>query len=231
MNRYGWIAAVSFMIMTVSYIISMKLTTAANAIFLQYTMPAWVLIGGALWLKESITPGRVMSVFLCLGGMVLFFLGDLKPQDWQGNLCALIAGLTFAVITLVLRKESENRPLDVVLWGNTLTAVLILPIAFLWHPEQIHILRSWQVWGGLIWLGVFQMGIAYLFYIAALKHLPAVEVAIITLIEPVLNPTWVYLGTGEEPSSWAYWGGGLIMLSVLLRSLFREAETSEAPHG
>ncbi|MGC9329295.1 MAG: DMT family transporter, partial [Candidatus Hinthialibacter sp.] len=106
-SRTGMIGAVGYFVMTICYVVSMKLTTAANAIFLQYTMPAWVLIGGAIWLGESITLGRIASIVLSLIGMALFFQDELTAQQWDGNIMALLSGFGYAVVALALRKDRD----------------------------------------------------------------------------------------------------------------------------
>ncbi|HOL93865.1 MAG TPA: EamA family transporter [bacterium] len=222
LGRYGWIGAGSYLVMTVCFVASTKLTTAANAIFLQYTMPAWVLVGGALWLGEAITFGRCLTIALSLVGMFFFFLGELRPEDWQGNIIALLSGVSFAAVTLAFRKDREHRPLNAVFWGNALTALLIVPMTVIGMPDALSALASARNWLGLLWLGIFQMGLAYIFFVTALKYLPAIEVAILSLIEPVLNPTWVYLFNGETPSAGAILGGALILLSVFSRIFLRE---------
>lgn len=227
LGRYGWIGAGSYLVMTVCFVASTKLTTAANAIFLQYTMPAWVLVGGALWLGESITLGRCLTIALSLVGMFFFFLGELRPEDWQGNMIALLSGVSFAVVTLSFRKDRDHRPINAVFWGNALTAILLVPISLLLIPDTLPALASLRNWLGLLWLGIFQMGVAYIFFVTALKYLPAIEVAILSLIEPVLNPTWVFLFNGETPSSGAVWGGALILLSVFSRIFLREETAGE----
>lgn len=225
-GRYGVFAAICYVVMTVSYVASMKLTTAANAIFLQYTMPAWVLIGGALWLNESITWGRLASIALSFTGMSLFFLGEWTPQQGLGNGLALLSGLGYALVALALRRDRRGNPVGAVFWGNALTAFLVVPVSFYFIPEtltQLTDMRSLLVLSGL---GIFQIGLAYILFVSSLKSLPAVEVAILSTIEPVLNPLWVYLALGETPGRWAIIGGAIILLSALLRTLLKEESKS-----
>ncbi len=227
MSRYGWYGALCYVGMTTTYVLAMKWTTAANAIFLQYTMPAWVLIGGALWLNERITWGRVVTVLLSLIGMAFFFMGQLAPLEWKGNITALLAGLCFAGLVLALRRDRERDPIDAVFWGNTIAAVLVLPMAWMVEPDFLTKLSLPPAWIGLLWLGIFQIGLAYILYVRAINHLPAIEVAILSLIEPVLNPTWVYFSLAETPSGWAVIGGVIILLSVLLHSFLGQQVVDE----
>lgn len=136
LNTRGWLTAISYAFVVTCFVTANKLTTAANAIFLQYTMPAWVLVGGALWLNEKITLGRMGSVLCCLFGMVLFFLGDLQPADWLGNAVALCSGFFFAVMTLLVRSERDTSAVPAVMMGNFLTALTNLPLAFWIAPQD-----------------------------------------------------------------------------------------------
>lgn len=216
----GWAAAIAYALTLSTFCVAMKLTTAANTIFLQYTMPAWVLIGGAIWLKESITVGRIVSVGICLIGMIMFFQGELQPNDWLGNITALSSGFCFAVLTLCLRAESEQNPLASVLAGNLITVITNVAIVVWLYPNEMnHIVNlSPLAWASLIWLGVVQIGVAYILFTYALRWLPAIEVAILSLLEPVLSPLWVFLFLGEQPGGWALVGGAVIILSVLIRA-------------
>lgn len=224
----GWAAAFAYALVVTLFVAANKLTTAANVIFLQYTMPAWVLIGGALWLGERVTPGRLASVVFCLAGMALFFQGGLKQDDWLGNSFALLSGFFFAVMTLCLRMERDGNQRGAVFMGNVITAVSNLALTAILWPSDFGRLNDLRMWGGLLWLGIFQVGLAYVFFTAALKHLPAIEVAILSLLEPILNPMWVFLSIGETPSGWAMAGGGIILSSVLIRAVVAE-EAPETP--
>ncbi len=221
-SRVGIAAAAGYLLMTVSYVSSMKLTTAANAIFLQYTMPAWVMIGGAIWLRESITMGRILAIAISFTGMFLFFLDELSPQQWLGNILALLSGLGYAIVALTLRKDRDQNPAGAVFWGNAMTALFMIPIGMVLYPESWALLMEWPSLIALLWLGIFQIGVAYLFFVYALKFLPAIEVAILSLIEPVLNPTWVFLLLDEKPGKWALLGGVIILFSVAMRTFLRE---------
>lgn len=228
LTALGWATAVTYALVVSFFVMATKLTTAANAIFLQYTMPAWVLIGGSIWLKERITAGRMTSVICCLIGMFLFFQGELKPSDWLGNTLALASGLCFAIVTLLFRFDRKGLPIASVMMGNVLTAVSNLPLAFYFYPSDFTVFPGFGSILTLLWLGIFQIGLAYICYTKALKGLPAIEVAILALLEPILNPVLVFFSIGEVPSLWAILGGSVIMISVLVRILFVE-EIEETP--
>jgi drug/metabolite transporter (DMT)-like permease len=220
LNKAGWAIAVSYAIVMTCFVTANKLTTAANAIFLQYTMPAWVLVGGAIWLQERITRSRLFSVALCVIGMVLFFQGELQPTDWSGNVVALCSGFFFAVMTLLFRYDREQNVIAAVMMGNLLTAVTNLPFALWLAPSDFMAFPGYAAMLSLLWLGVFQISIAYMCYTFALRGLPAIEVALLMLIEPVLNPSLVFFTLGESPSIWSILGGAVIVLSVFVRIVF-----------
>jgi drug/metabolite transporter (DMT)-like permease len=228
-NPVKCLVILSYVVMTICYVFAMKLTTAANAIFLQYTMPAWVLLGGALWLAERVTPSRVLAILLSLIGMLLFFKDELDPTQWQGNILALISGIAFAGVVLGIRRDRDHNPIRSVFWGNLLTALIVIPFALIYDSSVFTPMFDYRSILGLLWLGIFQMALAYVLYVNAISHLPAIEVAILSLIEPVLNPAWVYIAIGETPSFWALIGSSLILLSVLLRALLAEPNQPDEP--
>ncbi|MDP8242461.1 MAG: DMT family transporter [Candidatus Hinthialibacter antarcticus] len=227
LGRSGWAAAICYFLSLTAYVIANKWTTAANTIFLQYTMPAWVLIFGALWLGERATWGRIISVTLSLGGLAVFFLEDVEPQQWAGNMTAVFAGVTFAFVVLTLRRNRERGAIHVVFWGNVITAACLLPVLF-FDPALSFAEFNASALMGLVWLGVFQVAGAYVIYVWSLSRLPAIEVAILSLVEPLLNPIWVFWMIGEAPSSYAMVGGSIILTVVFLRSLWPEKSAAPA---
>lgn len=227
LGRSGWAASVFYFLSLTAYVTANKWTTAANTIFLEYAMPAWVLIFGAVWLGERATWGRIVSVVLSMGGLAVFFLEDVEPQQWLGNMTAVFAGLTFAFVVLTLRRNRERGAIHVVFWGNVITAACLLPTMLLDASNVFGNLNAAAL-AGLVWLGVFQVASAYVLYVWSLSKLPAIEVAILSLVEPLLNPIWVYWMIGEAPSSYAIVGGSIILTVVFLRSLWPEKNAAPA---
>lgn len=213
------IGVIAYFATVTGFVIANKWTTAANAIFLQYTMPIWVLAGGALWLKERVTWDRLLSILLCGVGMGLFFMDQVETQQWLGDCVAVFTGFSFAIVVLTFRFLRDGGAMAVVVWGNALTAVVALGAGAILHGDDFYALLSWSLWPGLLWLGVFQVGLAYLCYTISLRGLPAIEVALLSLIEPVLNPLWVFLMLHETPSGWAIVGGAVILSVAVGRTL------------
>ncbi|HEX8843653.1 MAG TPA: DMT family transporter [Pyrinomonadaceae bacterium] len=194
------------------FVVATKLTTAANAIFLQYTAPIYVLILEPLIYKEKFRRADLIAVTVCVAGMSLFFVGKLEPRDVSGNLTALASGLCFAFYILLLRhphSQRVNRAASVI-YGNLLLVIFTAPagIAAFGHMTVGDALS-------VAYLGIFQIGVAYtLFTLGMARGVRSLDAGIVGYIEPVLNPVWVFLILGEQPSTWAIVGGGIIIAAV-----------------
>lgn len=195
----------------VLFVIANKLTTAANAILLQYTAPIYVVLFSPWFLGERVSRRDWLILFTMMGGMVLFFLDELTLDGYLGNGIALSSGLCFAWLTLFLRRQKDGSALPSLLLGNLLAGVIGLPFMLQSLPD----LSSWI---GLLLLGVVQLGLPYILYALALRHVLAVEGILIPMIEPVLNPLWVFLMMGEQPSPWAIVGGAIILGAAIFRA-------------
>jgi drug/metabolite transporter (DMT)-like permease len=195
-----------------SFIAATKLTTAANAILLQYAAPAYVAVFGIRFLKEY--PRRLdwWAVGLTLAGMILFFFDRISLTGMWGNLAGISAGITFAWLILLLRKQKDGSPVESVILGNALTALLALPLLVRYIPTG-------QDWIWLVLLGSIQTAVPYIIYSIAIRHVTALEATLVPVIEPLLNPTWAFLFLGEIPGFWAVTGGIIILSAVTLRSI------------
>lgn len=214
--RFTWTfdqigGAVAYAGTVVLFVIANKLTTAANAILLQYTAPVYVALFSPWFLGERADRRDWLTMLVMLGGMALFFMDELSFDGYLGNTIALISGLCFAWLTLFLRRQKDGSSLPSLLLGNLLAGAIGLPFMFQSLPD----LSSGI---GLLLLGVVQLGLPYILYALALRHVRAVEGILIPMIEPVLNPVWVFLMMGEQPSPWALMGGAIIIGAVMLRA-------------
>jgi len=203
--------AVAYASTVVLFVIANKLTTAANAILLQYTAPIYVALFSPWFLGERASRRDWLILLVMMGGMVLFFLDDLSLDGYLGNLVALGSGISFAWLTLFLRRQKDGFPLPSLLLGNLLAGLIGLPFMFQSMP-------STSSWIGLLLLGVVQLGLPYILYALALRRVTAVEGILIPMLEPVLNPIWVFLLMGERPSPWAIVGGTVILGAVIFRA-------------
>lgn len=200
------------------FVVATKLTTAANAIFLQYTAPIYVLILEPVLYKEKFRRADLVTVIICIAGMSLFFIGKLRPQDVSGNLAALASGLCFAFYILLLRhprSQAVNRASSVI-YGNLLLVVFTAPagLGALSH-------MSAQDAASVLYLGLFQIGLAYTFFTLGMAcGVRSLDASIVGYIEPVLNPVWVFLFLGERPSAWAIIGGSIIIAAVIAHTVW-----------
>jgi drug/metabolite transporter (DMT)-like permease len=224
--RQGWItwgAAISYAAMLLLFVSATKLTTAANAIFLQYTAPLYVLVLGGILLNERPTRLDVLTVLVAFGGMGLFFVGQLDASDLGGNVAAIASGLAFAAFLVFLRLPGcapEARPRAMVL-GNALLVVVTLAVN-LGRGSGEAFTPGLADAAGLIWLGVIQIGFAYVLFGFGIAHIAALEATLIGMLEPVLNPIWVFLFLGETPGWWAVLGGAIIIAAVASRTIISE---------
>jgi len=204
--------AVAFAGTVTLFVVATTMTTAANANLLQYTAPVYVALFSPWFLEEPSRRQAVISIVVILGGMALFCMDKLTPAGIWGNVAALASGACFGWLTLFLRAQKGGSGIESIFLGNLLAAVAGIPFMFGSMPDA----RSWA---GLLLLGTVQMGIPYVLFSIAVRHVPAVTAILIPMIEPVLNPAWVLLFLGETPGPMAILGGSIILGVVVLRCL------------
>ena len=202
--------------MVILYVVSIRLTTAANAIFLQFTAPLWVVIFGYFILKETVSKFDILAMLFIFLGMGLFFIDDLTFYGFWGNIMALVSGICFALVTVLIRKEKDYA-FEIVLFGNLITALICFPFILegFGDSSKLDLLIIFS-------LGVFQLGIPYLLYTKALKYVKAIDAILTGMIEPVLNPIWVFLFIGEVIGEWAFIGGLMVLIGSLGRAYFKQ---------
>lgn len=217
LNSLTTAAALLYSVVVILFVLATKQTTAANAIFLQYTAPVYMLVLEPVFYKEKFRGRDLMTVLVCIGGMALFFVGQLRPQDVTGNLMALASGLFFALYFLLMRhpRAREVNRASSVIYGNLLVVLICAPWGLAAVPQLTpHDLMS------VMYLGVIQLGLSYvLFTIGMSRGVRSLDAGIICYIEPVLNPVWVFLVLGERPARWALIGGAIIITAVIVHML------------
>jgi drug/metabolite transporter (DMT)-like permease len=206
-------AAFAYAATVILFVLANRLTTAANAILLQYTAPVYVALLSHWFLRERIRWIDRATIATAFIGMGLFFFDSLSPAGFWGNTAAIGSGVSFAWLVLLLRKQKGGSTIESVLLGNALTAVLCSPFYFSHFPVGL------SDWSALLVLGLFQLGLSYLFYAIAIKFVTAIEAILLPVLEPILNPIWVLLFLGERPGVWALFGGALVLAAVTLRGL------------
>jgi len=194
------------------FITSTKLTTAANSIFLQYTAPIYVVLL-AYWLlreKPSRTDWAAMGIILL--GLLLFFGDQLSTEGFYGNILAVISGVTAAVMMVAFRAQKDSSPEDSVLLAS-------LVIAIFGFPSILK--ESWTVtdWLSIAYLGIIQIGLAFILFTRGIKHIPALEANLIGTLEPILSPVWVFLFLGERMGAFALLGGLVVLVGVIINAI------------
>ncbi len=212
-----YVGALSF------FAVANKMTTAANAIFLQYTAPIYILIFAPIVLKEKFRFSDLLTVIVCIFGMTLFFI-DSAPNanlssesQFIGNILGLCSGVSLGGYILLLRhpKALNQNPASSVFYGNILAIFVMLPFVIakpsVWTDKDIF---------AVVILGVFQIGLAYYLFTYGVTHgVRSLDASIIGFIEPLLNPVWVFLFIAEKPSNWAILGGLIIIAAVIFHTL------------
>jgi len=193
------------------FVFSNKLTTAANAIVLQYTAPLFVFLFIRLLFREPISKGNLMTLLLSMLGVAIIFTGSSGGQDLWGVSVAVLSGFLFAIYMMNLRFLAGFDPLVLTFINNLVCSIALLPLM---------VSHSIPFGGQLLALavmGVVQLGVPYFLFSKGLERLALQEASLIVLIEPVLNPIWVAWGVGEVPSTQTLIGGSVILFSLVLR--------------
>ena len=211
-TRWQWVAALSSVLTQLLYITAIQMTTAANAIFLQYTAPIYILFLGYWLLREKPSKADWVAMLVIFAGLGLFFGDRLSPGGLTGNLLAIISGVTMALMTVAMRAQKDGSPAESFLLANLLG--MLLGGYFVFQ-------QPWTIanWGAIAYLGIFQIGLAFLFYSLAIKVIPALEATLIGTLEPILNPVWVFLLLGEMPGPLALLGGLVVLAGVVISSI------------
>jgi drug/metabolite transporter, DME family len=211
--------ALAYACCVVTFVTATRLTTAANAIFLQYTGPAYVLILSPLLLEEPFQRIDAVCVALSLAGMGLFFVDKLEAGQLAGNMIAVASGVFFAFTVLFIRRDEKSGTGDAMpsmTLGNLLAAAATAPFA----GALLHVSARGAL--VLLYLGVMQLGVSYWLFARGSRRVPAAEASLISMLEPVCNPLWVALGTGERPGPWSIAGGAIVLGAVALRTFAKQ---------
>ena len=221
-RRFTWSApqlgaAAAYAVTVTLFVLANKLTTAANAILLQYTALLWIAVLSPWALGEPPRRWDWAFIAVILGGTSLFFLDELTVSGFWGNVLALITGFSFGCLALLLRKQKDGSPVESIFLGNVVTALACLPFMLRSAPSAHGSVAMGVLL--LLVLGIFQLGLAYALYAEAIRHVTAMEAILIPTIEPILNPTLVLLVLGERPGARSALGGAIVLAAVAARGI------------
>lgn len=220
------LAAVAFILTQFLFVTSTKLTTAANSIFLQYTAPIYVVLLGYWFLGEKPSRTDWFSMLAIFIGLILFFGDELSTEGFHGNLLAALSGLTSAVMMVSFRAQKDGSPAE----SNLIAFLFTAAFGFPFIMKESWTVTNWLI---LAFLGIVQIGFAFIFFTKGIKHIPALEANLISTLEPVLNPIWVYLFYGESMGAFAFIGGPVVLGGVIwsaMGSARGEGRALSRPH-
>lgn len=215
LNRRTVVAGVCMALLFFCFVGANKLTTAANAIVLQFTAPLFIMVLSVLFLHQKFRRADVLAVVFTMAGISLFFFDQLTPGHVLGNVVAILSGLFMALMYMNLGSCPETERMSSILIGQTLTFLCGVPLLFTTHPafSALPVLY-------VVILGVVQLGIPYVLCARSAEHCPPLACSLLGALEPLLNPIWVFLFDGEAPGVFALAGGAVVIVTVTLWCIF-----------
>ncbi|MCI2062182.1 MAG: DMT family transporter [Eubacteriaceae bacterium] len=211
-NKASLAIAIPIMINITLFVVANKLTTAANVIVIQYAAPVWIVVLSAIFLHQKFSKVDITVVAVTMCGILLFFLDQLSMEGILGNILALFAGIAMAVMYIINKEVSHDDPdsqASGIMLGQLLTA-LVGAVALFFVPFHTTGLEISYI----VFLGIVQMGIPYVFYTLIQRKLPTLTCSLIAMIEPLFNPVWVVLFYGEKPGRFALVGAAIIIVTI-----------------
>lgn len=211
-TRGMWPMVVSFALMNTLFVIAMTRTSAAAAIFLQYTSTLWAFVFAVIFLREPVRRENLVTLGFCLAGIVWIVVDSWHGEQFLGNLIALGSGMAYGGVVTTLRHQRNEDSAWLIAVNHLVSGVIVLP---------------WVAWNGLVptpeqaglivALGVLQMGLPYMLFARGVRTIAAQEAGLITLLETILNPVWVWLLWSETVPTATLFGGSLILAGLVLR--------------
>ena len=232
-SRGNVLGALCLSATTILFVYANKLTTAAAAILLQFTAPIFIILIELLLYRKKPALSAVIAVSLTILGMLMFFAGSLDAGNMLGNILAIVSGLSFAGV-FVCNKRPDTEPEHALFLGFLVNAVVGIPFFFFEAVGGASMATGPAAWVAAAFLGIVQVGLAYVFFTKGIKRTPALLACLITAMEPVLNPVLVmlagligFLPDIETPGIYAIGGGAVIVLTVVSYNIWVEKHPAE----
>jgi drug/metabolite transporter (DMT)-like permease len=237
-SRRGWtwrtlLVGVAYAGTLIMFVTANKLTSAADAIFLQETALIYLLLIGPVFLRERLRPLDVVTIVVFVAAIGLFFLdpgqaSDTATNPTLGNVLALGSGVGWACTLAGLRWLGRSHGTDhaaaAAVAGNLMAMAICLPFA-------LPVAGGRSDWLTIVYLGVFQIGLAYALLTRAVRVVPAVQASLLLMIEPALSPVWAWIVHGERPGPWSLAGGAVIVVGTIIWSIIDARISPAAPAG
>ena len=220
LNRWVALGALCVFGTNALFSVANKLTTAANTIVLQFTVPIFVMLFSTLFFRKKPEKLDIAACVVVFGGIIFFFVDSLEMGGGLGNVLALLSGVTYAGVFL-MNDMPDSDAISSVFWGDVLSAVTGLPF-LLWETNFAPVTLF-----SLLILGVFQVAVAYILLTIGLKTTPPVTASLVSGIEPVLNPILVAVFYREEMGRFALVGAAIVILGVVSYNVLKIKEKSK----
>jgi drug/metabolite transporter (DMT)-like permease len=211
---FTFAGGIAYAITMIVFVIANKRTTSANAILLQYTAPVWAALLGWVIARERPRWEQWSALVLVFFGMLLFFKDDLGGGNFFGDVLAIISGIAFGAHSVLLRMIKRGETADAMLLSHLFCALFSVPFFFLYPPSL-----SPGTVSAILFMGIIQIGAASALFAYGIKRVTAIQAMLTAMIEPVLNPAWVFVVTGEKPAFSALIGGGIIIAALTLSAV------------
>lgn len=197
-----------------------KLTTAANAIVLQFTSPIFIMLLSAVLFRQKFKAADIVTALLTFCGIAVFFVGGLHDGHLTGDLVAVLAGVFMAGMFIFVSRTDQSEKMSGIFFGQALTALIGIPFAFF---TRMTITPAAVI--SVIVLGVVQIGIPYILLALATNHCPPLALSLIGALEPLLNPVWVMIFVGERPGVYSIIGGVIVIGAVTAQCILQDKKT------
>lgn len=208
-----------------SFVLANKLTTAANAIVLQFTAPLFIVVFSAVLFHQKISRSDLIAVLCTMVGIAMFFFDELEGGYLIGNFVAILSGCLMAAMYMSMGNAEGAERFSAILFGQITAFIIGLPAIIMTQPvfTSSAVIR-------IIILGVFQLGIPYIIFAKASEYCPPLACSLLGAVEPLLNPVWVFLFDGEKPGLFALIGAVIVVASVTVWCAFgnRKEEVNNA---
>lgn len=211
-NVYSVLSILCYVGLICTCVAATKLTTAANAILLQYTAPIYSMLFGYWVMHEPIRRKDIIAIGFLFGGMVIFLFDGLAGGHLIGNLLALLSGVCYGLMGVFMRRDPSGNPAQNVVWGNLIAFLIMIPFMGQVEVTKTNLLL-------ITIMGLVQLGIPYILYSIAIRHVTSLEITLITVLEPIMNPVWVLLIIGEVPGWFSVLGGIIVLGTVICHEL------------
>lgn len=211
LTKYSLGAGIGLSASCIFFVMANKMTTAANAIVLQYTAPIFILLMSAFLFKQKLHKREIIVVAITMCGIVLFFLDQLSPGNVLGNIFGILAGVFLALMFVMVGQGGEDDSIRMsgILFAHCIASALGVPIGLAMTTSTTGL----EIFYVVI-LGVFQLGIPYLLYTVASRNCPPLACSLIGMLEPLFNPVWVAIFVGEIPGAFAL-AGAVVIIAVV----------------